>query len=349
LGSLIHFVQAPAAHPATLRFALALVVAACAALGVFAAPASAEAIEGMPAAPATGESSLPTEAEAPAPTEAAPIPDVPQIEEVTEAATETVDATEAAAATDSVEAAVESTSASSPSPEVSVPTPPPPDVPTADLSDAVRTTDPTPSVPRTPRLAVADDAVTAPVKQLPDVEVPRRDAISLVTPTTSAIKEVRPATPGTSPGSAQRPSAGGAPHFSMPLPTGASSLDRDADAPLSPLAKYSGEPGGFEAPSLATANGRYLEGLASSTVASAARGGSDPAGHLNDPAPLDGPVPLPGAPAAAVSSSGDAFFVPIAALLALLALVAPAIFRRLREVPNFPAPTPFVCALERPG
>jgi len=49
------------------------------------------------------------------------------------------------------------------------------------------------------------------------------------------------------------------------------------------------------------------------------------------------------------SGSGASFFVPIAALLALLALASPAIFRRLRELPDFPAPTPFVCALERPG
>jgi hypothetical protein len=65
--------------------------------------------------------------------------------------------------------------------------------------------------------------------------------------------------------------------------------------------------------------------------------------------PLDMPLPSPDSPGAATSGSGTTFFVPLAALLALLALVAPATLRRLREVPGFPAPIPFVCALERPG
>jgi len=342
-------VKAPADHPAAVRFALTVAATACAALLVFAAPASAKIGAEAPATPdPAGESSLPTEVEAPAPSEtveAAPVPDVPQTEEVTEAATETVDPTEAAAAAESVDATIEKASASTP--EVSVPTNPSPEVPTADLPGAVRATAEVPSAPRVSRLA--DDTVDVPVKQLPDVEVPRGDAISLASPTSSGIGEDRSPALGSSPQSSHDPAPVGAPHFSMPPLTGPSSLDGETDAPLSPLAKYSGEPGGFEAPSLATVNGRYLEGLAQSTVASAAASGEGAAGRLNDPAPLDGPVPLPGAPTAAVSSSGDAFFVPIASLLALLALVAPAIFRRLREVPNFPAPTPFVCALERPG
>lgn len=68
------------------------------------------------------------------------------------------------------------------------------------------------------------------------------------------------------------------------------------------------------------------------------------------PAPLDIPLPSsPKSPEAIAPGSGDAFFVPFAALLALLALVAPVSMRRLREAPDFRAPTPFVCALERPG
>jgi hypothetical protein len=347
-------VQVPAEQPAALRFALALVAAAAIALLVLAAPASAETAEEVQAVAAE----LPTES-VPAAPSAPPVE--PPVEEVTatvtEAASSTATATEAAAteaassteavaavATDSVDAAVESTSA--PSPEVSVPTPASPDVPTTDLSDPVRAAARTPSVRRVARLT--DDAVDA--NQLPDVKAPRGDVLSLATPTSSGIGEDRSPALGSSPEPSHDPAPVGAPRFSLPPLTGPSSLDGETDAPLSPLAKDSGEPGGFEAPSLVTASGRYLAGLASSMVASAARGDSDPAArHLNDPAPLDGPVPLPGAPTAAVSSSGDAFFVPIASLLALLALVAPAIFRRLREVPNFPAPTPFVCALERPG
>jgi hypothetical protein len=63
------------------------------------------------------------------------------------------------------------------------------------------------------------------------------------------------------------------------------------------------------------------------------------------PAPMT-PVPAPSP--IATSGSGGPIFVPIAALLALLALSVPAILRRLREVGSS-APGPLVCALERPG
>jgi hypothetical protein len=71
--------------------------------------------------------------------------------------------------------------------------------------------------------------------------------------------------------------------------------------------------------------------------------------HLGSPAPADVPLPAPGSPATAVADSGGTSFVPIVALLALLALVAPAATRRLGKAPDFRAPSPFVCALERPG
>jgi hypothetical protein len=61
------------------------------------------------------------------------------------------------------------------------------------------------------------------------------------------------------------------------------------------------------------------------------------------------PAPAPQSPATAVGGSGGSSFAPVVALLALLALVAPTARRRLGEVANFRAPTPFVCALERPG
>ncbi len=75
------------------------------------------------------------------------------------------------------------------------------------------------------------------------------------------------------------------------------------------------------------------------------------ADDLQTPGPLNAPMPTPESesPGAAAPASGGSFFVPLAALLALLALAAPATRRRLSEVPGFPAPTPFVCALERPG
>jgi hypothetical protein len=63
----------------------------------------------------------------------------------------------------------------------------------------------------------------------------------------------------------------------------------------------------------------------------------------------EGPPPFPTLPQTAASGLGSSSFVPIVALLALLALVVPAILRRLREVPSFRAPLLFVCVLERPG
>jgi hypothetical protein len=71
--------------------------------------------------------------------------------------------------------------------------------------------------------------------------------------------------------------------------------------------------------------------------------------HSENHAPWDVPLPAPGSPGAIAPGSGGPIFVPIAALLALLALAALAILRRLGEVPGFRPPTPFVCALERPG
>ena len=61
------------------------------------------------------------------------------------------------------------------------------------------------------------------------------------------------------------------------------------------------------------------------------------------------PLPAPESPGVIAPGSGGPIFIPFAALLALLALVAQAILRRLGEVPGFRPPTPFVCALERPG
>jgi len=118
----------------------------------------------------------------------------------------------------------------------------------------------------------------------------------------------------------------------------------------------SGGPGGveplqLEAPS-ATGN-PAVDALARVPVDTAEASLDDVGGGAESLAspPLDGnaPTPFPDSPSMAASGSGGSIFVPIAPLLALLALAAPAILRRLREVPDFAAPTPFVCALERPG
>lgn len=64
--------------------------------------------------------------------------------------------------------------------------------------------------------------------------------------------------------------------------------------------------------------------------------------------PAEAPTPAPGSTQAAAGSAGSTF-IPIAALLALLALAAPATGRRLGKAADFRPPVPFVCALERPG
>lgn len=71
--------------------------------------------------------------------------------------------------------------------------------------------------------------------------------------------------------------------------------------------------------------------------------------RLGDSAPPDLPPPAPQSPAIAVGDADGPSSVTVVALLALLALAAPAARRRLGEVAAFPPPTPFVCALERPG
>jgi hypothetical protein len=68
--------------------------------------------------------------------------------------------------------------------------------------------------------------------------------------------------------------------------------------------------------------------------------------------PGEGPLPYqrPPSEAPAVGSGfGGSIFIPLVALLALLALAPPASLRRRRSVPDCQAPTPFVCALECPG
>jgi len=65
--------------------------------------------------------------------------------------------------------------------------------------------------------------------------------------------------------------------------------------------------------------------------------------------PNELPPPGPRAPAAVSPTPDGPTFVPIAGLLALLALAAPAAFSRRRKVPGSRASTLFVCVLERPG
>lgn len=110
-------------------------------------------------------------------------------------------------------------------------------------------------------------------------------------------------------------------------------------------------PGGESHQLLAPGGSIGLLAAVAVTAASAhSSPGSGPVpGHPTDRAPLDGPQPFPDFSGEAIPAPGGSSFVPFAALLALLALVAAAILRRFREVPDLPAPALFVCALERPG
>lgn len=114
------------------------------------------------------------------------------------------------------------------------------------------------------------------------------------------------------------------------------------------LPQYLPEPGDAEVLRLITPS---IAGDPGSPQANAAGASFEPLGkRFDNGAPPDGngPGPLPALPQL-MASGASSSFVPVAALLALLALAAPAILRRLREAPGFRAPTPFVCALERPG
>jgi hypothetical protein len=71
-------------------------------------------------------------------------------------------------------------------------------------------------------------------------------------------------------------------------------------------------------------------------------------GEGNAPAAGGSAPPSPAGTAAGAGSSGSAPFAPIGLLL-LLSLATPSLSRFLRTVPAFLRPTPFICALERPG
>ncbi len=88
--------------------------------------------------------------------------------------------------------------------------------------------------------------------------------------------------------------------------------------------------------------------LADAQAVLASEHGAAPGERSDGRAPLDPSVPLPGSSGVANGAPGS-FFVPFAALFALLALTAPATRRRLEEAPAFRPSTPFVCGLERPG
>lgn len=88
------------------------------------------------------------------------------------------------------------------------------------------------------------------------------------------------------------------------------------------------------------------ETIADAGALPSASGDARPTGS---PTPPGVPLPTPESPVSAVPGSGGPSFIPFAALLALLALGAPATKRRFGRPPDSQVPTRFVCALERPG
>jgi hypothetical protein len=149
--------------------------------------------------------------------------------------------------------------------------------------------------------------------------------------------------------------AGGPTSNPAPMPSLSGSVagvalatETQAAAPLG-LAEYLRAVGGAAPPRAAVAQSTAAAAASPlwDRYATAADLGPSASGHPS-PSPADSPMQPSDSPAIGAGSGGS-LFVPLAALLALLALAAPATFRRRMEVPELPAPTPFVCALERPG
>jgi hypothetical protein len=82
-------------------------------------------------------------------------------------------------------------------------------------------------------------------------------------------------------------------------------------------------------------------------TASAGPPAAEVGGRPGSPSPSKAPAPAAGGTAA--PASGGLLFVPFLALLALAALAAPRLLRRLDATPAALRPALFVCALERPG
>lgn len=114
-------------------------------------------------------------------------------------------------------------------------------------------------------------------------------------------------------------------------------------------------PAGLDALLMAPAE-RPVASLATVLLAAPQRGGLPRANESDTPASAApspdpaAPLPLP-APLSGSASPGGGFtsFILIAALMALLAIAAPALLRRFIDTGGIGPPVAFVCALERPG
>jgi hypothetical protein len=151
--------------------------------------------------------------------------------------------------------------------------------------------------------------------------------------------------------SSDRPAIDGAPP-QLPQLGGPLGTPREMASPKAPIANPDlTQPGGvasawLEAPTIGPGGSRALAigrtgGASFDSAIDRMGGGASRPNEL--------PPPEPRAPAAVPPASDGPTFVPIAGLLALLALAAPATLRRFGEAADWRPPTPFVCGLERPG
>jgi hypothetical protein len=326
----------------------------------FAVPAAAETTEGVTeavsetaTAPVEATEAAPVEAPEPAGVEAeaepAPIeasdPAPVEAPEPEAPVTESVDVTStAAAAAESVQSEVAEGGGNAV---------PPTPVDTSRTASVVKRIEDSTVYPDTVRsLDRTTSGLIAPVVERVRIDTPLTDAVApLLVPTTPIVREALDlvtATVGAVPPSlllGPPPSAiapvapvafDGVPHQeSTARPIGAGptgSIDGVGSTPLAVDGATAGRIGSTRP----TATGQSAGALG-------AAGEGTPKNFPPDrtPPPLRAPGVGP--------TSGGSNFVPLVALLALLALAPPASLRRRRSVPDCQAPTPFVCALECPG
>lgn len=312
------------------------------ALSIVSAPASAETIEGA-GAPPTGETSTSpvtpepsAAAQTPIPVAAAPEPVQTELPSTAPSPDSAADNIPPVVPTPSEEATSATTSLASTTPAAPVSAAP---VDRALPRSAATVNSAADAAIEVGEQAGIDtDALPTPVRQAADL----LDSVAQMSEEAAAPTGPSPAQPAES---APKPARVGA------------ALTRNAitpglfPSPGEPLTAKAGESRVERVPLSLDATRGAIHALAGSIATAIAlttdtnRDNRPAGGHT----PSHLPPPAPDSPATAVASSGGTSFVPLAALLALLALAAPATLRRLGRAPDFQVPTRFVCALERPG
>lgn len=194
------------------------------------------------------------------------------------------------------------------------------------------------------------------VAEVGAVSTPIRDELS---DSAAEVNEV--ASPGRTSRRTESPADPAAPAaVAVDLSTGAAAQSPGSRSPIAidtdlrltaPIVTQSSAPSALpEAPDSHGASPNSPAFLFSIPPVFADASGQAPARSASD-GPTGPPVPdlPPPAQIGAEVGAGGTNFLPLLGLLALLALAAPRGYRRRMAVRDFPVPTPFVCALERPG